>query len=109
LSDDRTKIRVDFPSDPPISLEYDPEQLDDMIAGLAQMRAAMEPPVPMADPDPNTRILVAENGRFYVQPDKQGQGTTLALLHPGFRWVGMFFTREGIAELLAALQKYAVK
>jgi hypothetical protein len=51
----------------------------------------MEPPVPMTDPDPGTRIQVPTTGRWWVQPLAAENRLLLALLHPGLRWVGLKF------------------
>jgi hypothetical protein len=106
LNDDRTLIRVDFPSEPPVRLEYDAGQLDDLIAALAELRGAMEPPVPMSDPDPGTRVHPATRGRFYVQPRKTENDLILALLHPGLRWIAFLFGREQALHLIDALRKH---
>jgi hypothetical protein len=105
LNDDRTLIRVDFPSEPPVRLEYDAGQLDELIAALADARGAMEPPVPMSDPDPGTRVKVATSGRFYVQPRKTEKHLILALLHPGLRWVAVLLTREQALHLIDTLRQ----
>jgi|SRR5450759_5064389 len=106
LNEDQTRIRIDFPSEPPVRLEYDADQVDDLIANLAEMRGAMQPSVPMSEPDPGTRIQVATKGRFYVQPRKSESALVLALLHPGLRWVGMLFGREQALHLIDTLRQH---
>lgn len=103
LNDERNLAIVDFPSNPPVRLEYDAHAIDDLIAGLASIREAMEPPVPMEEPDIGTRIKVATVGRFFVQ--RKEPGLMLALLHPGLRWVGMMFGRAEAEHLIDTIRQ----
>lgn len=75
-----------------------------LIAGLVEMRGAMYPDVPMCDPDPGSRVLVATRGRFYVQARPQEDAIAL-LLHPGLHWVEMMFGRSGVLDLIDKLRK----
>lgn len=68
-----------------------------MIDMLARMRAEMKPPRPTGEPAPGTAINVATAGRWWVQPD--GTGIDLAILHPGYGWVGVELDRNSVEEL----------
>ncbi|MDK2741312.1 MAG: hypothetical protein NDI90_00220 [Nitrospira sp. BO4] len=102
LNSDRTKLTVDFPTEPPTRFELDADEMDDFIAHLAEMRAAMTPAVPFSDPDPGSRMSVAASGRWYVHP-RGAEGAAILLLHPGYRWVGIALEPEPIRELIQVL------
>ncbi|NLS69611.1 hypothetical protein E3H11_11930 [Bradyrhizobium brasilense] len=106
LNEERTRIRIDFQGERPIRLELDADQLDDVIAGLVEMRSSMSPEVPMSDPDPGSRVLVATRGRFFVQSRENEKSLAVLLLHPGLRWVGMLFDRDGVLDLIDKLRRY---
>ena len=99
LSPDRTKLTISFPTDPPVAFELEADEVDDMIANTAELRAAMQPSIPMTDPDPGHRMrIIPGTGRWYVSPLDDG-GKLLSLLHPGYRWVSMAFEDEQAARL----------
>jgi hypothetical protein len=104
LSDDATRLYVDFPTQPTARFEFDAEEVDDFIAHLVEMRAAMQPAVPMADPDPGTRVLTGTTGRYYVQPYPSEGRMVIAFLHPGLRWVGMLFGRKEAEQFLHTIR-----
>jgi hypothetical protein len=66
MNEDRKLLRIGFPGERPMQ-QYEAYQLDELIAGLVEMRGAMYPELPMCDPEPGSRVLVATRGRFYVQ------------------------------------------
>ncbi|HEY3911773.1 MAG TPA: hypothetical protein VGM07_18080 [Stellaceae bacterium] len=97
LNEQKTTVVAKFPTVPPATLTLDAAQVDKMIAELAQLRAAMKPPRPIGDPAPGTTINVATTGRWWVQPD--GAGIDLAILHPGYGWVGLELNQTAIEQL----------
>lgn len=103
LNDDKTRLRVLFPTTPPVAFDMDTDEVDDLIGNLAEMRANMLPGVEMTDPDPGTRLNVATNGRWYVQPTPDG-GAALCILHPGYRWVAMRLDAGAAGQLVQILQ-----
>lgn len=100
LNENATLIRIDFPSDPPVRLEFDADEVDAMIARLSAMRQSMVPAIPMSDPDPGTRIEVSLQCRYYVERVNQGRQMMVAMLHPGVRWIGMLFGRIEAQRLI---------
>jgi hypothetical protein len=106
LNRDSTRLRVEFPTEPAVGIELDADEVDDLIAHLAEMRAAMKPPVAMADPDPGTRVKFATAGRFYVQPRPAERDLVIAFLHPGLRWVGMLFGRKEAEHLIDTIRDH---
>lgn len=100
LSEDKTTAYVDFPTTPPCRFELQAEELDDLIDSLATMRRQMTPEVPMeANPDPGSRMVVANSGRWYINQAPDGNKMYLALLHPGYRWVAVHFDHQSMRDL----------
>lgn len=97
INEQKTMSTVKLPSSPPATLTLDASQVERMIDMLARIRAEMKPPRPTGEPAPGTAINVATAGRWWVQPD--GTGVDLAILHPGYGWVGLELDRNSIEEL----------
>ncbi|HTV46186.1 MAG TPA: hypothetical protein VMF05_12805 [Stellaceae bacterium] len=100
LNSQRTTLSGTFPGETG-SVSLDAAQVDQMIETLAHMRAVMQPPRPMGSPAPGTTINVATAGRWLVQQD--GNSVDLDILHPGYGWVGIELTRDGVEELRRSL------
>lgn len=95
LSEDRTRLVMDLPTEPPVRFNFDADEVDHFIMNLAEMRSAMLPPSPIdADPDPGSIITVSTQGRWYVTPMPDQHGIALLLLVPGYRWIGMTLDSE---------------
>ncbi len=110
LNPQKTSLTIKSPNAPSAAYVLDAAQVDDMIAELAQMRADMKPPRPARDPSPGTKINVATVGRWWVQKD--GANIDLAVLHPGYGWVGIEMsptTAEELNRRLAALHPEPVR
>ncbi len=97
LNQQKTAVTAKFPTTPTATLTLNAAEVDKMIDVLAQLRAAMQPPRPVGDPAPGTTINVATAGRWWVQPD--GTGIDLAVLHPGYGWVGLQLDQAAIEQL----------
>lgn len=97
LNEQGTTVSIKSPSAPSAAWSLDAAQVDNMIAGLAQMRADMKPARPATDPAPGTKINVATAGRWWVQKD--GANIDLAVLHPGYGWVGIQMNRTAVEQL----------
>lgn len=102
LDDSKTKLCGDLATTPPARFELDADELDSLIAHLAEMRSAMEPPIALADPDKGMRLPAARNGRWFVQP-RGREGAAIFLLHPGHRWVGLALEPESARDLIRIL------
>ena len=107
LNEDQTRLFVDFPTNPPVRFNLRADEVDDFLSRLAETRMAMKPAVPMTDPVDGTRIVIATNGRFYVQ--RHSRGVIIALLHPGLRWVGMMFGHEEAKNLINIIRRHLPK
>ncbi|WP_024276265.1 hypothetical protein [Hyphomicrobium sp. 802] len=105
LSDDKTTLVLDLPTTPSARMELDADEVDNLIAALADLRSRMTPSVPMADPDAGFRLPVASGGRWYVAPNG-AQGAMLFLLHPGHRWVGLMLDPESMRQLIQTLLRF---
>jgi hypothetical protein len=103
LNQQKTAVTVKIPSVPPATVTLDAAQVEKMIQMFAQMRVVMTPPRPMASPAPGTTINVATAGRWYVQPD--GTGVDLAILHPGYGWVGLQLDPDAMEQLSRRLSR----
>jgi hypothetical protein len=103
LNDQKTQLTLQFSSAPSAKVTLNAREVDGMITMLAQMRAAMNPPRPMVDPAPGTKINVATAGRWHLEPD--GAGVDLDILHPGYGWVGIEMNRASAEELSRALSR----
>ncbi|WP_336801576.1 hypothetical protein [Kaistia sp. MMO-174] len=108
LNESRTRLVVDFPTDPPVRFDFDADEVDEFIANLAMTRAAMLPPPPIeADPDPGSLMQVSHMGRWYVHPMPDREGIALLLLVPGYRWIGLWLDRAG-GERLIEIVRHAL-
>ncbi|HEV2098413.1 MAG TPA: hypothetical protein VGR45_05750 [Stellaceae bacterium] len=103
LDDQKTTLTEQLPNVPVAAVKLDAAEVDKMIEALAQMRAEMKPPRPIVEPAPGTKINVATVGRWYVQPD--GNGIVLAILHPGYGWVGLYLDPNSIEQLSRRLPR----
>jgi hypothetical protein len=103
LNDRKTQLTLQFPGTPSAKVTLNAGEVDRMIEMLAQMRAAMNPPRPMVDAAPGTKINVATAGRWHLEPD--GTGVDLDILHPGYGWVGIEMNRASAEELSRALSR----
>jgi hypothetical protein len=97
LNDQKTTLTLKFPSATPVTVVLDTAEVERLITTLAQTRAAMKPPRPVADPAPGTAVNVATVGRWWVQAD--GTGIDLAVSHPGYGWVGLYLDQPAIEQL----------
>ncbi len=97
LNPQKTEVILGFPSSASGKVTLDAAEVDRLIGTLAQSRAAMNPPRPMAEPAPGSTLNVATTGRWLVQPD--GTGVDLAVLHPGYGWVGVELDRNSVEQL----------
>jgi hypothetical protein len=103
LDDPKTTLTEQLPNAPAVTLKLDAAEVDKLIATLAQMRAEMKPSRPIVEPALGTKINVATVGRWYVQPD--GNGIVLAILHPGYGWVGLYLDPSNIEQLSRRLPR----
>lgn len=101
LNDQKTELTLKLPKSPPVVL--DTAEVERLITTLAESRAGMKPPRPVADPAPGSAVNVATVGRWWVQPD--GAGIDLAVSHPGYGWVGLYLDQTAIEQLNRRLSR----
>ena len=104
LNDQKTELTLKLPNAPPVVL--DTAEVERLITTLADARAGMKPPRPVADPAPGSAVNVATAGRWWVQTD--GTGIDLAVLHPGYGWVGLYLDQTAIEQLNRRLSRSIV-
>jgi hypothetical protein len=98
LSDDRRKLIVEFPGAAP--MELDTADVERLVQTFSTARINMEPAIPQRDPTTGGSMTVVPKGRWWVQPDLITGGIVLALLHPGFGWVGMQMDQGQSSQLI---------
>ena len=102
LNQQKTELTLQMPnSQAKVTLNV--SEVEQMIQMLAQNRAEMNPPRAMAGPALGSKIDVATDGRWYVQPDETG--IDLDVLHPGYGWVGIRMDRNSMEELSRTLSR----
>ena len=104
LNDPKTELTLKLPNAPPVVL--DTAEVERLITTLADTRAGMKPPRPVADPAPGTAVNVATVGRWWTQAD--GTGIDLAVSHPGYGWVGLYMDQTAIEQLNRRLSRSIV-
>jgi hypothetical protein len=98
MSEDRQKLIVQFPGAAP--MELDTADVERMVQTFSNARINMEPAIPQRDPTAGDSMVVVPKGRWWVQPDLITGGIVLALLHPGFGWVGMQMDQSQSSQLI---------
>ena len=106
LNDQKTELTLKFPTSPPATAVLDAGEVEKLIETLAEARAGMKPPRPMVDLKPGAKVNIATGGRWWAQAD--GTGIDLAVLHPGYGWVGLYLDQTAIEELNRRLSRSIV-
>ena len=106
LNDQKTELTLKFPTSPPATVVLDAGEVEKLIEALAEARADMKPPRPMVDLKPGAKVNIATGGRWWAQAD--GTGIDLAVLHPGYGWVGLYLDQTAIEELNRRLSRSIV-
>lgn len=76
-------------------------ELDEVIAGLASLRARMEPPVPLDAPPGPTMVVV--DPRYWVEHSPQSAGSLLRFRDPGLGWRSYVLPHNEVANLYQIL------
>src|SRR5690348_7093115 len=98
LSDDRKELVLELKDEAPKRI--DAAEADRMIQTLTALRVRMDPPIPARDPTPGESMTVIPKGRWWVQPDLLTGGIVLAVLHPGYGWVGAQLDQTQTSQLI---------
>jgi hypothetical protein len=86
------------------SFAVDATVLEEMIWALAEWRIALKPEVPGVDPVPGTEMRSHPSMRWHASVTPSGV-SLVALMHPGFGWIGIPLDREGGEKLISELLK----
>jgi|EndMetStandDraft_5_1072996.scaffolds.fasta_scaffold200579_2 hypothetical protein len=105
LNNEKTKLRVDFPTNPATAFELSTEEVDAFIASLSDMRASMTPSVLTSEPGRGTKMRIAPYVKWWVEKEPDRGTVILALAHPGLRWVGMSLKPEEARQLIDRLSQ----
>lgn len=91
------------------NLTVNAAQIDEIIAGLAGLRARMAPVVAM-DPAFNGHVNVTLDPRYWVSHDALHNATLLRLRHPGHGWLAYLVPTNETARMRDLLdQQVAVQ
>ncbi|WP_419687245.1 hypothetical protein ACN22W_08315 [Burkholderia theae] len=80
--------------------------IEKLIAALASMREAMEPPVPM-DPPIGSQMPAQVDPRFWTELNHMISASMLALRHPGLGWLAFALPPSSAEQLTIYLQQQA--
>ncbi|HET9848687.1 MAG TPA: hypothetical protein VFR68_09055 [Candidatus Dormibacteraeota bacterium] len=98
LSDDRRDVIVTFPQEPTASL--DAGEVDRLLNGLGEIRAAMWPPYPNDYPPAQT-VNALLNPSWVVEGIQDSEDVLVNIRDPRFGWLHYRISRE-VADQLAA-------
>lgn len=104
LSEDKKTLTVEFPSTPPVALQYEADQVDSMLAMLRTMRSAMDPPVDN-DLQIGKPINILRDPKWYTELEVMTQDTLFRILDPGFGWLNYVIPRQNAEKLAGLLNK----
>jgi hypothetical protein len=71
--------------------------IDNFISTLGTLRSTMIPPIPQQNPEKGQAIRLSNPGRWYVERNPAG-GIVVAILDPGFGWVGLAMSSDDVAR-----------
>ena len=103
LDDDLKTITVTFPTDPPVQLKIDAEQIDEHIVNLGELRSHMKPPV-QNDWALGQKVGAIPNPRWVTEPDLMEGNSLLHVRDPRSGWLHYLIPRSE-AEKLGNLLK----
>ncbi len=103
LDDDLKTVTVTFPTDPPVQLKLDAEQVDNMLANLGEFRAHLKPPV-QSDWAPGQLVGAVPDPRWVTEPDVMEGNSILHVRDPRYGWLHYLIPREEARKLVSFLQ-----
>ena len=106
LSEDRKLVIVTFPTTPEVRLELPAEEVAKLIAGLCELRAHLEPPVPMEFPL-GQAVGAISDPRWAAEPELLLGQSLLHLRHPGLGWLHFVLPQNEARTLGQLLQAQA--
>ncbi len=104
LDDDLKTVTITFPSDPPVQLKLDSEQIDNLLVNLGEFRSHMEPPV-SDDWALGQKLGALPDPRWAAEPDLMQGDSLLHLRDPRYGWLHYLIPRHEAAKLGDLLKK----
>lgn len=106
ISDDRMKLTLTLPTPQgPIVIEQDAKAVEALLEALILARVEMQPPRPLVDPAPGTKMATGAGMRWYAETLHQQKLALLGLLHPGTGWVAIPLEKTQAQDLVRALRR----
>ena len=106
LTDKRT-LTVTFPTKPPVAIENDTAQVEDMIAHLGEYRAAMVPEVPPEFPQGQS-VDAIRNPAWMLENESRGD-VVIHIRDPRYGWLHYLLPRQEAAKMAGLLQALSMK
>lgn len=81
------------------------EHVEQLIRGLAEVRAQMLPTPPAADPRSGDTVILAS--RWYVEPDAAARDQSRVMLQvPGLGWCGIVLDGSASRQLITLMESF---
>lgn len=103
LSDDQKTLTISFPSDPPVALQIDTAQVEDLLRNVGLYRASMLPQVPM-DFEMGQKVEAVPDPKWGCEPDLLQGHSLLHLRDPRFGWVHYLLPKHEARKLAGILK-----
>ncbi len=106
LEEDLKTVTVTFASEPPVALQLNVADIDDMLKNLGAFRASM---LPLHDHSftPGQKVMAIPNPAWMTEPDALLGDSLLHLRDPRFGWQHYVLSRNEARKLGVLLQKQA--
>lgn len=95
-------VSMTFQADPPVRVELDAEEVDDVLTNLGELRAMMQPEHP-DDLSGGTRRSTVLNPHWVCEQTPWPADSVLHIRDPRYGWLGYVFTADVADQLAAAL------
>ena len=98
LEDDLKTVTVTFPSDPPVALKLDADEVDDTLRNLGEFRASMDPPIPEDHPL-GQKTGAIPDPKWVTEPEIMAGNSLLHIRDPRFGWLHYLLPRVEARKL----------
>jgi hypothetical protein len=96
-------VSMTFQADPPVKVELDAEEVDDVLTHLGELRAMMRPEHP-GDLNEGPQRSTVLNPQWVCEPASWPANSVLHIRDPRYGWLDYVFTADVADELAAALK-----